>query len=88
MKESTIGWIVAIVLVIGGIYLLARPQQKSNAEKYAECTRTAGEIHDSSRQTITKNANGYSKEEQAYYYQQTENGYTSDLNNCRQLYGQ
>jgi len=88
MKESTIGGIVVIGLIIGGVYFFTRPQQKSNAVQYSECTKTAGEIHDSSRKTITTNASGYNKDEQAYYYTQTENGYTRDLESCRQFYGQ
>jgi len=88
MKASVIGWVIVIGLVLGVAYLFARPQQKSSAEKYSECTKTAGAVHDSSRKTITTNANGYNKDEQAYYYQQTENGYTRDLETCRQLYGQ
>lgn len=88
MKDIAVIWIVVMGLIGGGIYLFARPKQQSNAEKYAECTKTVGEIHDSSRKTITTNASGYNKDEQAYYYTQTENGYTRDLNNCRQIYGQ
>jgi hypothetical protein len=83
-----IGVIILMLVVIGGIYLFARPEQKSNAQQFAECSTNAGKIYDSGRKTITTNTNGYSKAEQDYYYQQTSNGYTRDLENCRSLYGQ
>ncbi len=86
--NSGIGWIVVIILIIGVLALVLRPEQKSNAQKAAECSSDAGKLYDSERQTITKNANGYSQAEQAYYYKQASDGYTHDLNNCRQLYGQ
>lgn len=87
MKENTTTrWILATLLVIAGIYLFTRPQQKTSSEKYAECTRTSGELYDISRQTITKNANGYSKDEQAVYYQRTRDAYNRDLMNCLELY--
>ncbi len=87
MRERTFGRILAIGLIIGGVYFLALPQQKSNFVRLSECTKTAGEIHDSSRKTITINASGYSKDEQASYYMATENGYKHDLETCRDLYG-
>lgn len=77
---------VAVIVLIGGlIFLYSKP--KTNAEKYSECTHDAGVIYDTGRKKITANENGYSASEQNYYYQQTEQGYASDLSLCKQLYG-
>ena len=84
MKIVVVGIILFSTIFLSGCSI----GQKSNAEKFAECNTAAGSLHDSSRKTITTNASGYTKEEQAVYYQRTEEGYTRDLESCRNLYGQ
>ena len=88
MKNKAVVGIIVAGLVIGGVYLFTRPEQKSNAQKFAECSTNAGKLYDTERKTITTNTSGYTAAEQEYYYKQSSDGYTSDLNNCRQLYGQ
>jgi hypothetical protein len=83
--------LVVLVLFIAGIYVVYtvfRPHPKTSAENLAECTTNAGKLYDYERQTITRNANGYSPSEQQFYYQQSSDGYTKQLASCRQMYGQ
>jgi hypothetical protein len=80
--------IIILIFIVGAVYFAIHPEQKSNAQKSAECSTNAGKLYDSERKTITKNANGYTQAEKAYYYKVSSDGFTRNLNNCRQLYGQ
>ena len=84
MKISIIGVVLLSTIFLSSCSIV----QKSNIEKLAECNSSAGKLHDTNRKIITTNDNGYTKEEQAIYYQRTEDGYVRDLDNCRKLYDQ
>lgn len=84
--KNLMGWFIAVVLVIF-LYNFLRPFTESNSQKLMECRKVAGEIYDSSRRTITRNENGYSKQEQQMFYERTEAGYANDLGTCDASYG-
>lgn len=84
MKIAVIGIVFLSTIFLSGCSI----GQKSNVEKFAECNTSSGSLYDTNRKTITINANGYTKEEQAVYYQRTEDGYARDLEMCAKLYNQ
>lgn len=84
MKIAVIGLVLLSTIFLYGCSI----GQKSDIERFSECSSSADKLHDTNRKIITKNELGYNKEEQAVYYQRTEDGYARDLDSCRKLYGQ
>lgn len=80
--------VIVIIVAMAGVFAwrnwISPPE--TNAEKYTECTKTAGEMYDTTRKAIAERNPDKSTHE--HYYRMADDTYAKDLANCRNLYSE